>query len=460
MRPYADDAMPHSHELEAAVLGALLLEPRYIADVRGIIAPSAFYESANAMIYGIMCDVEAAGDTADMVTVATRARTAGIGADYVAALSQTVGTGVDVMKHARLLADMEVRRRLILYAEELKARARVNSGGTVSEWAAQTLDDIAAQAVGVSARHIGEILAETLDSAERRQRAHRRGEAVGITTGLHSLDGVTGGWQGGQLIVLAARPAMGKTAAALTFTRAAALAGVPVCFFSLEMPDAQLAGRLIVGASGVSVSAFRSGDLNPKQWQSIEQGAEALRQLPVYVSDASSVSMEGIRAQCRILHRRGRCGMVVIDYLQLIASEDEGRGNREREVAKMSRAAKLLAKELDVPVILLAQLSRRVEERADKTPLLSDLRESGAIEQDADVVIFIDRPAVYGVRTIEAGRFGTIDTTGVGRFTIAKNREGCTGFTVFRHNASLTQIADYEASPAVASDGSEMFYPF
>lgn len=152
--------------------------------------------------------------------------------------------------------------------------------------------------------------------------------------------------------------------------------------------------------------------------------------------------------------------MVVIDYLQLIASEDEGRGNREREVAKMSRAAKLLAKELDVPVILLAQLSRRVEERADKTPLLSDLRESGAIEQDADVVIFIDRPAVYGIQTIEAGRFGTIGTTGVGRFTIAKNREGCTGFTVFRHNASLTQIADYEASPAVASDGSEMFYPF
>ena len=155
--------------------------------------------------------------------------------------------------------------------------------------------------------------------------------------------------------------------------------------------------------------------------------------------------MPQIRVQARAMQRKGRCGMVIIDYLQLIStpSEDRRYGNREREVAEISRAAKLLAKELDIPVILLAQLSRKVEERTDKTPLLSDLRESGAIEQDADMVIFIDRPAMYGIESFDGGRYGTIFSQGVGRLTIAKNREGTTGYIPFRHNESLTVISDY-----------------
>lgn len=292
---------------------------------------------------------------------------------------------------------------------------------------------------------MADVIDTSLQELEHRQQAAQQGECVGIPTGLAHLDRITGGWRGGQLVVVAGRPAMGKTAVSLLFARAAAQSGIPVCYYSLEMPDVQLAGRMLVGASRVDAAAFRSGTVSSDDWRLIESGAARLRSLPLYLFDRPSVTMTQIRISSRAMQRKGRCGMVVIDYLQLIASTDDRRsGNREREVAEISRAAKLLAKELNIPVILLAQLSRKVEERADKTPLLSDLRESGAIEQDADMVIFIDRPAVYGIREFDGGKYGTISSQGVGRLTIAKNREGGTGFIPFRHNESLTSIWDFE----------------
>jgi len=367
------------------------------------------------------------------------------------ALTQTVGSGVEALNHARQLADMELRRRLILFGAELEAKAQADADNAV-EWAISQLDGITGDACRLdTARPVREVIDETLQELERRQQAHQSGLCVGIATGLPHLDRITGGWRGGQLVVLAGRPAMGKTAVSLTFARAAAAAGIPVCYFSLEMPDTQLVGRMLVGTSGIDSSAFRSGDVTTDDWRRIEIGAEMLRGLPFYLFDAAALSMARIRAQSRAMQRRGCCKMVVIDYLQLLEGGADRRNNREREVAEMSRAAKLLAKELNIPVILLAQLSRKVEERADKTPLLSDLRESGAIEQDADMVIFIDRPAVYGIDSFDGGaRYGTIPSQGVGRLTIAKNREGGTGFIPFRHNESLTCIADYECEPAEA----------
>lgn len=246
---------------------------------------------------------------------------------------------------------------------------------------------------------------------------------------------------------------MGKTAVALHFAQAAAGAGVPVCIFSLEMPATQLGGRMLVGASGVDARAFRSGAVGTEDWQRIEPGAARLGELPVTIIDTPSISMPAIRAQCRALQRQGRCGMVVIDYLQLTAPDSDKRNNREREVAEMSRAAKVLAKELDVPVILLSQLSRKVEERADKTPILADLRESGAIEQDADMVIFIDRPAIRKEDTIKTKKYGDIPSEGVGVFSIAKNREGAIGQIYFHHNESLTRITDYDTTPSTPTDG-------
>lgn len=448
MKPLTNDALPHDVRLESAVLGALLVEGNYVPDVRGILTADAFYNPDNAAIYEAICRLDNEGLKVDELSVVRAVKDANISAVYVVGLTQSIGTGVEVLNHARCLADLHTRRMLIVYAAELTAKAQ--SGNDATDWALSELDAITGKAVCVdAARHIGDVLRETLQDLERRQKAHQRGECVGISTGLPFLDRITGGWRGGQLVVLAARPAMGKTAVSLHFARTAAMAGVPVCIFSLEMPNAQLTGRMLVGASNVDANAFRRGSINATDWEKIERGADALRDLPLYLFDTPSISMPRIRAQARAMQRRGRCGMVVIDYLQLIEGSDDRRNtNREREVAQMSRAAKMLAKELSVPVVLLAQLSRKVEERQDKTPLLSDLRESGAIEQDADMVIFIDRPAVYSPEYFDGGMYGTVDPKGVGRLTIAKNREGGTGFILFRHNESLTRIEDYERRSA------------
>lgn len=444
--------LPEAPELERAVLGALLLEPQYVADVRGILTSTAFCNTQNAAIYDAICKLDDRGLTPDLFTVGQEAKKAGISLSEVATLTQDVGSGVEILNHARILADLDMRRRLILWAEELKAKAQTDPDAV--NWAMSGIERITGDVARIaSARSIGDVMQDTLTDLERRQQAHQRGECVGISTGLPCMDRITGGWRGGQLVILAARPAMGKTAVALHFAQAAAGAGVPVCIFSLEMPATQLGGRMLVGASGVDARAFRSGAVSTEDWQRIEPGAARLSELPVTIIDTPSISMPAIRAQCRALQRQGRCGMVVIDYLQLTAPDSDKRNNREREVAEMSRAAKVLAKELDVPVILLSQLSRKVEERADKTPILADLRESGAIEQDADMVIFIDRPAIRKEETIDTAKFGLIPSEGVGVFSIAKNREGATGRIYFRHNESLTRITDYDTTPSTPTDG-------
>ena len=444
--------LPEAPELERAVLGALLLESQYVADVRGILTSTAFCNTQNAAIYDAICKLDDRGLTPDLFTVGQEAKKAGISLSEVATLTQDVGSGVEILNHARILADLDMRRRLILWAEELKAKAQTDPDAV--NWAMSDIERITGDVARIaSARSIGDVMQDTLTDLERRQQAHQRGECVGISTGLPCMDRITGGWRGGQLVILAARPAMGKTAVALHFAQAAAGAGVPVCIFSLEMPATQLGGRMLVGASGVDARAFRSGAVSTEDWQRIEPGAARLSELPVTIIDTPSISMPAIRAQCRALQRQGRCGMVVIDYLQLTAPDSDKRNNREREVAEMSRAAKVLAKELDVPVILLSQLSRKVEERADKTPILADLRESGAIEQDADMVIFIDRPAIRKEETIDTAKFGLIPSEGVGVFSIAKNREGATGRIYFRHNESLTRITDYDTTPSTPTDG-------
>lgn len=451
---YPADALriPESPELERAVLGALLLEPQYVADVRGILTSTAFYNPQNARIYDVICKLDDRGINTDLPTVAPEARKAGIPFSEVAALTQDVGSGVEILNHARRLVEFDMRRRLFFFGEELKAKAQTDPDAL--NWAMSGIERIAGDVARIaSARSIGDVMQDTLTALERRQQAHQRGECVGISTGLPCMDRITGGWRGGQLVILAARPAMGKTAVALHFAQAAAGAGVPVCIFSLEMPATQLGGRMLVGASGVDARAFRSGAVSTEDWKRIEPGAARLGELPVTIIDTPSISMPAIRAQCRALQRQGRCGMVVIDYLQLTAPDSDKRNNREREVAEMSRAAKVLAKELDVPVILLSQLSRKVEERADKTPVLADLRESGAIEQDADMVIFIDRPAIREEEMIDTTKYGKIPSEGVGVFYIAKNREGATGSTYFRHNESLTRITDYDTTPSTPTDG-------
>ncbi|WP_418426724.1 replicative DNA helicase [Alistipes sp.] len=446
-RPAPVDLLPESPELEKAVLGALILDPEYLPDVAEIVDKSAFHNADNGKIYGTMLSMLAEGAGIDLYTLSQhpelKSRET---ARYLTELTNAIGSGINVLEHARQLKDTETRRRICLFGYELAARAVSDPYGVV-DWATSEITAIADRTVrSDDITPLSDVVRTTLVDLERRQQARQAGECIGIPTGLQRLDALTGGWRGGQLVVLAGRPGTGKSAMMLHFTRVAALAGVPVCVFSAEMPNAQLAGRMLVGGSGIDSGSFRTGDVGTDDWRKLEQAAADLSAMSVYLNDRANITMGAIRSQCKAMARRGRCGMVVIDYLQLLDTASRNTNStREREIAAASRSAKLLAKELDVPVILLSQLSRKVEERADKTPLLSDLRESGAIEQDADIVAFLDRPAMYGRTEIDAGRYGMIPAEGVGLMHIAKNREGATGCIVYRHNKSLTRIFDYDA---------------
>ena len=451
----AVEVLPESPELERAVLGALILEPEYLPDTAEMIEISAFQTPIHGKIYGMMLSMLAEGVKIDLYTLTQRCKTVdGLGnpAAYLAKLTQAVGSGVNVLDHARQLKDTETRRRLCLFGHELAVRAASDPSG-VLDWATTEITAIAAATVHADdITPLSEVVRATLDELELRQQARQEGECIGISTGLQRLDALTGGWRGGQLVVLAGRP--GKSATMLHFARTAAVAGVPICLFSTEMPNTQLAGRMLVGGSGVNSGSFRTGDIDADGWRELERAAAELSALPVYINDRANITMGDIRSQCKAMARRGRCGMVIIDYLQLLDTASRNTNStREREIAAASRSAKLLAKELDIPVILLSQLSRKIEERTDKTPMLSDLRESGAIEQDADIVAFIDRPAMYGRTEIDAGRYGTIPAEGVGLLHIAKNREGATGCVIFRHNESITRIADYESTANPPTDG-------
>lgn len=453
----AVEVLSESPELEKAVLGALILEPDQLADVAEIAEISAFQTPIHGKIYGMMLSMLAEGVKIDLYTLADRPELKGREMTrYLVELTNAVGSGVNILDHARQLANTEIRRRLCLFGHELAARAVSDPDGVI-DWATSEITAIADRAIRAdNIAPLSEVVRATLDDLERRQQARQTGECIGISSGLSRLDALTGGWRGGQLIVLAGRPGMGKSAAMLHFARTAAVAGVPVCVFSAEMPNTQLAGRMLVGGSGVNSGSFRTGDIDADGWRELERAAAELSALPVYINDRANITIGAIRSQCKAMHRRGRCGMVIIDYLQLLDTAMRNPNTtREREIAAASRSAKLLAKELDVPVILLSQLSRKVEDRADKTPILSDLRESGAIEQDADIVAFVDRPAMYGRTELDAGRYGTIPAEGVGLLHIAKNREGATGCVIFRHNESLTRIADYDgpATDAIGEAG-------
>ena len=453
-RPASVEGLPESPELERAVLGALILEPDQLPDVVEIVEISAFHDENNGKIYGAMLSMLERGDKIDLYTLSQRPELKDRDMlRYFSELTSAVGSGVNVLDHARQLADTETRRRLCLFGYELAARAVSDPDGVV-DWATSEITAIADRVSRPDdITPLSEVVRATIDDLERRQQARQAGECIGIPTGLQRLDALTGGWRGGQLVVLAGRPGMGKSATMLPFARAAAASGVPVCVYSLEMPAGQLAGRMLVGSSGVDSGAFRTGNVDGAGWTKIEKAGATLSGMPVYLNDSANITMGAIRSQCKAMHRRGRCGMVIIDYLQLLdTTTRNANSTREREIAAASRSAKLLAKELDVPVILLSQLSRKVEERADKTPLLSDLRESGAIEQDADMVLFLDRPAMYGAQTIDTNRYGLISSDGVGIMHVTKNREGATGRIYFRHNKSLTRITDYD-SPATDAIG-------
>ena len=338
-RPDAVEVLPESPELERAVLGALILESDQLSDVAEIVEISAFHNADNGKIYGAMLSMLDHGNKIDLYTLADRPELKGREMTrYLVELTNAVGSGINVLDHARKLRDTEIRRRMCLFGYELAARAISDPYGVV-DWATTEIAAIADRAVrSDDITPLSDVVRATLDDLERRQQARQAGECIGIPTGLQRLDALTGGWRGGQLVVLAGRPGMGKSAAMIHFARTAAVSGVPVCVFSLEMPAEQLAGRMLVGYSGVNSQAFRVGSVDADGWHELEQAAADLSAMPVYLNDRANITMGAIRSQCKAMARRGRCGMVIIDYLQLLDTARRNKNRtRQREIAAASR---------------------------------------------------------------------------------------------------------------------------
>ena len=437
--------LPNSPETERAVIGALLVESDAISEVIGILKPDIFYDATLCKIYTAMVALYDENIKPDMLTVMKKLTQSSeldnIGGPFaLSMLSGNIASTSNIVEHAQYLHQLWLARSLAVTGMEITAKATdttVDIDDTITE-AIKSVEGIAENtAYNSRICDISYVVKQCIDSYQIRKEKAQNGQKIGITTGLSKLDHVTGGWKPGQLIILAARPAMGKTSLLLHFAKSAAMNGASVAIFSLEMSNVSLADRLILSECEIDSDQYKLGQLSQEDESRFCNTVDNISFMPISIDDTPNISIQQIKVRARNLQRKGKCDFILIDYLQLIDMRSLNKSyNREQEVSQCSRAAKVMAKELGVPVVLLSQLSRKSEERADKMPLLSDLRESGAIEQDADIVMFIHRPEYYD-KAAEKG-FGEI--------RIAKQRDGATGDIRFRYNDNLTKITDYEQS--------------
>jgi len=435
---------------EQALLAALIQSPEYYNGLAQIVSAELFTNPANAAIFAAIAELNDRGHDADQLTIIKHLRgntdvTKAGGARYIAMLSRYASLDA-ATNYALSMREEYIRRQVGMELTKLQVSLAEDDLEDTITALNRLADSVnAAVDIGSGVRHIREILSDAMQEAERKHAAVAKGETVGITTGLTDLDRITTGWKGSQLIVVAGRPSMGKSAVMLHFAKSAAKNGVPVCIYSLEMSDISLANRMLIAESGVSADKFRHAQMTEDDWARLERANGALSKLPIYVDGKASVNMRYIRSNVITKHRKGQCGIVFIDYMGLVETAKVKGKSREQEVAEISRQAKLLAKELDIPVVLLSQLNREVESRRGCVPTLADLRESGAIEQDADIVALLYRPEYYGIKTKSHPYFGEISTEGVLEIDIAKQRDGATLTAMVRHNESMTELMDYNA---------------
>ncbi len=423
---------PQAADVEQSVLGAMLIEREAIPKAIEVLPHEAFYDGRHQRIYEAMLGLFERGNPVDLVTLTEELKRRGefehIGSYYLSELTTRVASAANVEYHARIIAEKSLLRRMIETMTTVVGEAY--DPGTdafdLLDRAEQNIFRISESQLRKGARSMQDVVMETFKQLEAL--TEREGGITGVPSGFHALDQMTGGWQNSDLVIIAARPSMGKTALSLAVARNAAKDpryGVGVAFFSLEMSASQLAQRLLTSEARVDAQAARTGRLSDEDWQKLARAAGTLSAAPIFVDDTPGLGILELRAKCRRLKAEHDIGLVVVDYLQLMhGTRDNRNSNREQEIAQISRSLKALAKELDVPVIALAQLSRAVETRGgDKRPQLSDLRESGSIEQDADVVAFIYRAERYGITVDEHGN----STEGLGEVIIGKQRNGPIG---------------------------------
>lgn len=417
-----DRTPPQDIDAEMSVLGSMMLTTDAIVAVTEEIRGSDFYKPAHETIFNAILDLFGQNEPADAITVAGHLQREGNlgkvgGAPYLHTLIASVPTAANAGYYARIVRERAIMRRLVTAGTRIVQLGYSDEAGEVEEIVEQAQSEIYAVSNERTSKDyisIGSISTELLDHLEEIENS--KGKLQGVPTGFIELDNLTQGLHGGQMIIVAARPAMGKSTLALDFCRSASVKhGITSLIFSLEMSQQEIAMRLVSAESGVFLSKMQSGSMNERDWQSVSETFSKISNAPLYIDDSANMTIAEIRAKCRQLKQQHNLGLVVIDYLQLMTSGTQVE-SRQQEVSAMSRNLKLLAKDIDVPVVAVAQLNRNSETRNDRKPMMSDLRESGSLEQDADIIMLLHRPEYYK----EDDRPGEAD------IIVAKHRNGST----------------------------------
>jgi replicative DNA helicase len=436
---------PQVVELEEAVLGALMLEKEAFTVVGEILKPECFYKDAHQKIYKAIQNLYSKDFPVDMLTVTEELRSGGTldeigGAFYITQLTGKVASAAHIEYHARIIWQKYLQREVIRISSDIQTKA-YDDGIDVDDLLDESESSFFTLSQGNMKKDVTQINPVIDEAIEMIKVASQRSDGLsGVPSGFTELDRITSGWQKTDMIVIAARPAMGKTAFVLSMARNMALQfKQAVAVFSLEMANVQLVNRLIVSETELPAEKIKKGNLASYEWEQLDHKIQNLIDAPIYVDDTAGLSVFELRAKCRRLKKQHDIQVVIIDYLQLMNANGMNPGSRQEEVSMISRSLKGLAKELNIPIIALSQLNRGVEGRAGaegKRPQLSDLRESGAIEQDADMVCFIHRPEYYKITEDEQGN----SLIGMGEIIIAKHRNGATGDVRLRFRGELARF--------------------
>ena len=436
--------MPQNIDAEEAILGAILVSPTCMNKVVEHLHPESFYKPANRYVYEAMLQLYNGEDKIDIVSVSDvlninqKLELVG-GRAYINDLSYKTITTTNVEYYSKIVQEKAIKRSLINAGSEI-----INSGYDLNpieeslEVAERLIFDIASQKASTALVPIKDLVYDSYANIE--DRYNNKGTLTGTPTDYYDLDTMTNGLQKSDLIILAARPAMGKTSFALNIAQNVALkAKIPVAIFSLEMSKEQLVQRLLCAEAEVDTQRLKTGNMQAKDWEKLAVAMDKFSQAPIYIDDTAGVTITDLRAKCRRLAMTEKnLGLIVIDYLQLI--EGTGREDRMQQISSISRGLKILAKELNVPIISLSQLSRAVESRTDKRPMLSDLRESGSIEQDADIVMFIYRDEYYKNANEDEDEAEKAANKGEAEIIIAKHRNGPVGTVKLLFQSNITKF--------------------
>ncbi len=429
--PLLNKTPPQDIDAEQSILSAIFINNDSLHDIIDLLSPEDFYKGAHKKIFQAIIELAIKEEPADLVTVANRLNekeeleSIG-GAAYLASISDSAPVAVNAIHYAKIIQGKASLRQLITASSSIIERCMQDQGDfeDIMDEAESAIFNVSEQKAKGSFQSLGELINLNIDKLEEQQ--GKSGGLSGLSTGYPRLNNITSGLQGSDLIILAARPSMGKTAFALNIARNVAVEErKPVAVFSLEMSNEQLSMRLLTSEARIDSNRLRTGFISQEDWQNATDAAGILNELPIFIDDTPNITAMEVRAKARKLYQKhGEIGVIIIDYLQLMKAPFRS-DRRDLEIAEISRSLKALAKELNVPVIALSQLNRMLEQRSDKRPMMSDLRESGALEQDADIIAFIYRDEVYNKEPDNPKK-------GTAEIIVAKNRNGATG-TAFMH---------------------------